>query len=116
MSEPLRRSCAWCSPPGSPTYDPTASHGLCGKHARETLLITPLLGALATLRGPSFMGDDAKARCARLIDSVVSRLNREELLHIFASESPASSPDLPASMPVDDIRVAAPGDTSERTP
>lgn len=34
MSE-LRISCAWCSPPGSATYDPDASHGLCGRHFLE---------------------------------------------------------------------------------
>lgn len=89
---------------------------MCPRHARETLLITPLLGALATLRGPSFMGDDAKAKCARLIDSVVSRLNREELLHIFASESPQSSSPSPVTVPAVATERAAEGDTSERTP
>lgn len=105
--------CAWCHPPGSPAHEDAASHGMCGKHARETLLITPLLGALATLRGPSFMGDDAKAKCARLIDSVVSRLNREELLHIFA-ESPAPPPSPTSSVPADGVtQVAAPGTSTE---
>jgi hypothetical protein len=101
MTDPLRRSCAWCHPPGSPDFDRDATHGMCPRHAREILLVTPLLAVLATLRSVTFMGNDDRAKCARFVDSVLSRLARAEELHLFDSTNSAqpSAPDATDAAP-----------------
>jgi hypothetical protein len=73
---PLRMQCSWCTPPGSPDYDPTASHGVCEAHANQILLGEPLQIAIAWLRGGDVSTRGARLAIAEKLQGVAARLDR----------------------------------------
>jgi hypothetical protein len=68
--------CAWCFPPDAPGYDPSASHGICARHADELLLLTPLEIAITRLRSNEYLGRDARVQVAENIQTVLARPDR----------------------------------------
>jgi hypothetical protein len=72
----LPTQCSWCTPPGSPAYDPHASHGICAAHANQILLGEPLAIAIAWLRGGNVSTREARLAIAEKLQDVLVRLDR----------------------------------------